>query len=797
MRKILEVQRVTQGPDGAALFTTLFENMMKGLYDISYRVRSACLDLMPIMVVLFHKLDSHTAAMEESLTNLQAQKTIGAFVEDWDARVRKSALEALVDMRMRQSSLDASLYPVAVKALRDDYEEVRASALDVIWALTCSNPDHVLDLHVEGSAETIRLNDDAFAKVCDLVNDIKVEVRTKACVLMGSFRNVQLDILLQTFSKRIMSRLKRRVTNKATGKKRLIPIAEGDFEADPDEYRLLDSGACGAFIHGLEDEYEEVRYAAIDSICELCIQNEQLVSKAVENLVDMFNDEIPRVRINAIQSLRKIGTHSPLQFNHEQLGNALGSLEESDPIPRRSMHELLRVTRFKEPRSLTDLLAALRRNLERFPEDEASIMGCLAELGKTHHSFISNLLVSLLNFDPRFLPREANIHDISHIMNCILIINACTRDAKILPRLPTYVFSHLNHYTIRYPDCMPDLKLLYASSPTHISVARALVSLDFLQEKDRQLQLSESRSKTHQALADIRELIRQRNFVRALSKVRITKEELQGRHQTRLQTSGADDMCACYLSCCETLLLLRMKLPVSEAVCRRILGRAMAMQRTVLGISSHNRQVAVYFELLAHILILLDKRKSSSTIPFMEYAMKCMHRVEQAKREFAPENPAVPMLENLYIALCQIKQKLDLASIDRIAAFTRDFVPLHLDLDNQAKSMHAIILAPISNSDKPVKIRTPFPLHLTIEADIFYVVDTSQIAIEITSPDKKKHHFWPASAAFTPTTAYSYKLATSFEMSLSPWTQTCPFDLRIVNAGCAISQEQEIYLSTQ
>lgn len=133
--------------------------MSKGFYDTSYRVRSACLDLMPIMVVLFHKLDGPLPAMEGSLTRLQAQKTIGAFVEDWDARVRKvsltqgkrgrstlcvltlsntwlcdqSALEALVDMRMRQSSLDASLYPVAVKALRDDYEEVRASALDVIW----------------------------------------------------------------------------------------------------------------------------------------------------------------------------------------------------------------------------------------------------------------------------------------------------------------------------------------------------------------------------------------------------------------------------------------------------------------------------------------------------------------------------------------------------------------------------------------------------------------------------------------------------------------------------------------
>lgn len=114
-------------------------------------------------------------------------------------------------------------------------------------------------------------------------------------------------------------------------------------------------------------------------------------------------------------------------------------------------------------------------------------------------------------------------------------------------------------------------------------------------------------------------------------------------------------------------------------------------------------------------------------MPFTEYAMRCMRRVEQAKKEF----PAMPTLDNLYSALCQIKQKLDLAAIDRIATFTREFLPLDLDLGNQVKSMKAVILSPISNSDKPIKVSTPFPLHLTVEADISYVVDTSQIAIEV------------------------------------------------------------------
>jgi integrator complex subunit 4 len=46
----------------------------------------------------------------------------------------------------------------------------------------------------------------------------------------------------------------------------MIPVAEGDFDVESDEFHLLDSGACGAFIHGLEDEYQEVRYASIGKL---------------------------------------------------------------------------------------------------------------------------------------------------------------------------------------------------------------------------------------------------------------------------------------------------------------------------------------------------------------------------------------------------------------------------------------------------------------------------------------------------------------------------------------------------
>jgi integrator complex subunit 4 len=101
---------------------------------------------------------------------------------------------------------------------------------------------------------------------------------------------------------------------------------------------LISSASAGAFIHGLEDEFMEVRYATIgtskllyqlntyitfpilsplDSICELSQYSEKLAVISAGPLVDMFNDEIHSVRDNAINSLRKIGKR--VTFSEEEV----------------------------------------------------------------------------------------------------------------------------------------------------------------------------------------------------------------------------------------------------------------------------------------------------------------------------------------------------------------------------------------------------------------------------------------------------------------------------------------------
>ena len=55
--------------------------------------------------------------------------------------------------------------------------------------------------------------------------------------------------------------------------------------------------------------YIEVRNAAVDSLCELATHSPTFAKLSQDFLVDMFNDEIESVRLNAINSLRRICGH--------------------------------------------------------------------------------------------------------------------------------------------------------------------------------------------------------------------------------------------------------------------------------------------------------------------------------------------------------------------------------------------------------------------------------------------------------------------------------------------------------
>lgn len=87
---------------------------------------------------------------------------------------------------------------------------------------------------------------------------------------MGQYKNVSLNFLLQTLEKNLMSNLNKvkSFNERAKGENYGEFSSGRKFEADKavrgeveDDNNVISRGACGAFIHGLEDEYRQVRFS--------------------------------------------------------------------------------------------------------------------------------------------------------------------------------------------------------------------------------------------------------------------------------------------------------------------------------------------------------------------------------------------------------------------------------------------------------------------------------------------------------------------------------------------------------
>lgn len=87
--------------------------------------------------------------------------------------------------------------------------------------------------------EDIRMVDCAFSQICSLMGDLSPRVRASAMSLLGTVKVVS-----------------QRYIEQALDKKQKI------VEADRPEVEEK-SGSCGAFIHGLEDEFLEVKYCPL------------------------------------------------------------------------------------------------------------------------------------------------------------------------------------------------------------------------------------------------------------------------------------------------------------------------------------------------------------------------------------------------------------------------------------------------------------------------------------------------------------------------------------------------------
>uniref|UniRef100_A0A672GY34 Integrator complex subunit 4 n=1 Tax=Salarias fasciatus TaxID=181472 RepID=A0A672GY34_SALFA len=323
----------TQLPESPTVRLRLTEVAYKHLADASFGVRKKCLQLLGCLGTVDAPPTKDTEGPGTSLAVKDVQSVISDYFGDQDPRVRTAALQAMLQLHERGMKIQQIIYDQACRLLSDDYEQVRSAAVQMVWVLSQLFPESIVP--IPSSNEEIRLVDDAFGKISHMVSDGSWMVRVQAAKTLGSMLQVSPHFLEQTLDKKLMSDLRRKRTAHERAKEL---FASGEFSSgrkwaddapkeklDSNTVNLIASGACGAFVHGLEDEMFEVRIAAVEALCRLARSSPGFAEKCLDFLVDMFNDEIEEVRLQSIHVLRDISTHITLR--EDQLDTVLAVLE--------------------------------------------------------------------------------------------------------------------------------------------------------------------------------------------------------------------------------------------------------------------------------------------------------------------------------------------------------------------------------------------------------------------------------------------------------------------------------------
>ncbi|XP_073832840.1 integrator complex subunit 4 [Musca autumnalis] len=398
--------------------------------------------------------------------------TIGHYADSQDSGVRAQSLRSILCLGDRGAVLSPSLYQRAVDAMQDDYECVREQALQLVLKLGITHPEHMIVCGTTEDDEEMRLIDAAFSKVCGALCDLSIQIRVQAAQHLGEMTMVGPEFLHQTLDKKLMSNLRRKKTAHERGAQL---VASGEWSSGkrwaddaPQEHldaktiSLIASGACGALVHGLEDEFMEVRIATVDSMCKLALKHPDFAVTCLDFLVDMFNDEIEEVRLKAIYSLTAIARHIVLR--EDQLEIMLSSLEDFSVEVREGLHLMLGACRVSTQACLLMVVQKLLDVLAKYPQDKLSAFGCMRKVGQKHPHLCMAVTSHLLQDHPFFDSAERDVEDPSYLCILILLFNAAASLVPIISLFPDVTLKHYAYLRDAMPSLVPALPIEGAST---------------------------------------------------------------------------------------------------------------------------------------------------------------------------------------------------------------------------------------------------------------------------------------------------------------------------------------------
>ncbi|XP_037327511.2 integrator complex subunit 4 [Pungitius pungitius] len=781
-----------QLPESPTVRLRLIQMACKHLSDTYFGVRNKCLKLLGCLGTVDAPLTKDNEGVGTSLGDVKdVQSIISDYFGDQDPRVRTAALKAMLQLHERGMKIHEIIYDQACRLLTDDYEQVRSAAVQMVWVLSQLYPESIVP--IPSSNEEIRLVDDAFGKISHMVSDGSWMVRVQAAKTLGSMLQVSPHFLEQTLDKKLMSDLRRKRTAHERAKEL---FTSGEFSSgrkwaddapkeklDRNTVYLIASGACGAFVHGLEDEMFEVRIAAVDALSKLARSSPSFAEKCLDFLVDMFNDEIEEVRLQSIHVLREISTHITLR--EDQLDTVLAVLEDSSRDIREALHELICYTNVSTKECVQLALLELLKNLNKYPTDRNSVWKCLKFLGSRHPTLVLPLVPELLSTHPYFDTPEPDMDDPAYIAVLVLVFNA----AKSCPTMPAlfsdHTFRHYAYLRDSLSHLVPPLRL----PGNGLDLVDSRCSLGSVESAQLFLQQSLNRVSTIQNL----------EAPGAQDLLNFTIRDLQRLGELQMELAGAADFCATYLRC--QLLLMKalqeklwnMAVPLclkqnvtATAAAQQILEETYKLEFLYGGLES--RQVATihHVRLQAKALqLILTARTRQGLDPLISSCEKFLQDIESFQRLFVAELPHLQgsFVDTLLELMPRLSSCKPVEMVKILQTTLRQSGMLQLRLPEQIHRATATIIEPTGESDNPLRFTTGLVVALDIDATLEHVQDPQNtVKVQVLYPDGQSHVIHPKPGDFRKPAPDRHRLITQVYLSHTAWTEPSQIEVRLLLA---------------
>eukprot|EP01119_Soliformovum_irregulare_P018108 TRINITY_DN5496_c0_g1_i3.p1 TRINITY_DN5496_c0_g1~~TRINITY_DN5496_c0_g1_i3.p1 ORF type:complete len:936 (-),score=298.92 TRINITY_DN5496_c0_g1_i3:291-2894(-) len=700
-------------------------------------IKRVCLKLLGSLVPIDRDPQS-----DEALISM-----ITSYFTDRDARVRTKAVSAIVQFIQRGGIVLPKMYQPIKKVLIDSCIQVRLAGLKLVWLMAQQHPEYVVN-H-SGSTNRLRLVDDAFTRTCVAVTDTSMAVRTLGASLLGTFQGVQTNYLLLTFGKEILSGANKGSLSLSRGK------APSGSEAKPEDIlitddALMDTGAIGVFIQGLEDEFFEVREATVESIGELSMRSLDFAQKAVDFLVDMFNDEIESVVVNAINCLKKLGNR--VRLTEDQLHIVLSTVQDSSSHVRVSLHQLLKTTVMTSITCLHATTSALLANLTRYPKDVDTTFEALKSLGERHSSYTEFIIEDLLRIDSRFLTQEYHPDDVYFIGVLIVILNASTINKSILALLPKYIFRHTHYLKDKYPSYFPDVKISEEGSH-HIGSMTSDMDVTDVTEVDVGAFLEQIVDR----FGKFPEFLKSRNFSEARRMIISNQRQLERVMELDKRLKDNAQFYHIYAKILQIFVEFQDEDKLSRGnswddgktqrnfLSSRLMILSYRLENLFLGITAALKLELVELRIVADLVMFLDTmalhREETQIDPTL-LLQQFRDRLFLA-RSFCSENSLKypENLENLDRACHTLTPSEISQNIPTLLKMITTFIPNPIKIKNLLKKSHGQIIYPATNPDKPAEFLLNFPVKIEFQARLYNVDDISMVIVQVELPDGSVQNF--------------------------------------------------------